>query len=121
MQEILVCRQGDLKDGDVRIIEANGISIGVYRHRGRYFAYRNLCLHQGGPACEGILMPKVVDVIAADRTLTGQDFDDSEMHIVCPWHAWEYKLETGECAGDPKFRLQSFKIAEREGAVYITV
>jgi nitrite reductase/ring-hydroxylating ferredoxin subunit len=35
----------------------------VIRHREKYYAYRNLCPHQGGPACEGLRMPQVVDQI----------------------------------------------------------
>jgi nitrite reductase/ring-hydroxylating ferredoxin subunit len=121
MNEIFVCRDGELKNGDVRIIETNGMSVGLYRHDGKYFAYRNYCAHQGGPACEGVMMPKVVDVIAPDRTWIGQDFNPNEMHIVCPWHGWEYKLENGECAGNPRIRLQRFKVIEREGGVYVAV
>jgi nitrite reductase (NADH) small subunit len=121
MNDVFVCREGELKNGDVRIIETNGISVGIYRHADKYFAYRNLCAHQGGPVCEGIMMPKVVDVLAPDRTLIGQAFNDEEIHIVCPWHSWEYKIETGECAGNPRIKLQRFKVTEREGAVYISV
>ena len=108
-------------DNDIRILEANGVSVGIYRHAGQYFAYRNLCAHQGGPVCEGITMPKVVDVIAADRTFVGMDFNNEEIHIVCPWHSWEYKLETGECVGNPRIKLQRFKVTERDGAVYVAV
>jgi nitrite reductase/ring-hydroxylating ferredoxin subunit len=121
MPDVFVCRDGELKDGDVRIVDANGVSIGIYRRANRYFAYHNFCAHQGGPACEGVIMPKVVDVIAPDRTFLGQDFSDDEFHIVCPWHGWEYQLETGACAANPKFRLRRFDVIEREGGVYICV
>jgi nitrite reductase/ring-hydroxylating ferredoxin subunit len=121
MTDLLVCRAGELKDGDVRIVGAGEVEIGVYRHDGRYFAYRNRCFHQGGPVCEGIRMAKVVDVILADRTWAGQSFDESDMHIVCPWHGYEYRLETGECASDAKLRLQAFKVVERDGQVFVAV
>jgi nitrite reductase (NADH) small subunit len=121
MAELFVCREGELNDGDMRIVSTEEISLGVYRHNGAYFAYRNLCVHQGGPACEGLTMPKVVDVIGPDRTHIGQDFDESEMHIVCPWHGYEYKLETGECVGNPRLRLRRFDVVEREGSIYVAL
>ncbi|HXQ54121.1 MAG TPA: Rieske 2Fe-2S domain-containing protein [Stellaceae bacterium] len=121
MVDVFVCKAGELKDGEVRIVTANDADVGVYRHGGRYLAYRNVCPHQGGPACEGVMLPKVEDVIAPDRTHQGQRFDESEMHIVCPWHGYEYKLETGECATDRRIRLQRIAVIEREGGVFIAL
>jgi nitrite reductase/ring-hydroxylating ferredoxin subunit len=121
MVDVFVCKAGELKDGQVRLVSARDTEIGVYRHGGKYFAYRNHCAHQGGPACEGIMLPKVEDVIAPDRTHQGQRFNEGEMHIVCPWHGYEYKLETGECATDRRIRLQRFTVTEREGGVYVAM
>ena len=108
-QQVFVCKEIEMKDGDVRIVRQDRIEVGVYRHDGAYYAYRNHCLHQGGPACEGIIRGKVVDIYAPDKTFVGQTYDDDEPHIVCPWHGWEYKLKTGECAPDPKLRLEALR------------
>jgi nitrite reductase (NADH) small subunit len=121
MVDVFVCKAGELKDGEVRLVAAMDTEVGVYRHGGKYYAYRNHCAHQGGPACEGVMLPKVEDVIAPDRTHLGQRFDEGEMHIVCPWHGYEYKLETGECATDKRVRLQRFAVTEREGGVYVAI
>jgi len=121
MAELFVCKAGEIGEGEVRIVALNEIEVGVYRHGGKYFAYRNHCLHQGGPACEGVMLPKVRDVFGEHKILLGQTFDEAEMHIVCPWHGWEYKLETGECAADARLRLQRFTVVEREGGVYVAV
>ena len=50
-----------------------------------------------------------------------QTYDDDEPHIVCPWHGWEYKLKTGECAPDPKLRLKRHEVVQREGGVYVVI
>jgi nitrite reductase (NADH) small subunit len=121
MAEILVCRKGELADGAVRIVSSGELEVGVFRHAGEYRAYRNLCPHQGGPACEGIRLPKVVAVIAADKTFHGQAYDESEMHFICPWHGYEYRLDTGECVGDPNLRLRRYDVIEREGMVYVAL
>ncbi len=121
MVDVFVCKAGELGDGQVRLVSTGDIEVGVYRHAGKYYAYRNHCAHQGGPVCEGIMLPKVEDVIAPDRTHQGQRFNEGEMHIVCPWHGYEYKLETGECATDRRIRLQRFAVTEREGGVYVAM
>ena len=118
MAQIFVCKDKEMRDGDVRIVRQDRLEIGVYRHAGSYYAYRNHCLHQGGPACEGIIMHKVEDVLGPDRTWHGQKFAD-EVHFVCPWHGWEYKLLTGVCAPDPRLRLKKYDVVEREGSVYV--
>src|ERR1700744_5095257 len=118
MAQVFVCSELEMKDGDVRIVRQDKVEVGIYRHDGSYYAYRNHCAHQGGPACEGIVRDKVVDLFGPDRTFLGQTYDKDEPHIVCPWHGWEYKLKTGECAPDPKIRLKRYEVVKREGGVY---
>ena len=84
MPEVLVCKDGEIAEGGVRLIRVGREEIGVIRHRDKYYAYRNLCPHQGGPACEGLRMPQVVDRIGEGGILLGQTFDEDDMHIVCP-------------------------------------
>jgi nitrite reductase (NADH) small subunit len=119
MADIFVCNNGEIAEGGVRIVRSGELEIGVLRHGGKYYAYRNHCPHQGGPVCEGSRMPKVAEVISADRRYLGQRFDEAEMHIICPWHAYEYHIETGVCAVDAKIRLQKFNVVERNGEVYV--
>ncbi len=121
MADILVCRDGEMVDGGVRLVRTGEVEIGVIRHAGKYYAYRNQCPHQGGPACEGIRMPQVVDVIGKDGVHLGQSFDESDMHIVCPWHGYEYHLKDGTHVCNPRVRLQKFNVVEKNGEVYVAV
>lgn len=118
-KEIFVAKPDELSEGQKRIVPNGGSEIGVYRWKGRLFAYQNLCGHQGGPACEGVTIAKVEDVIAEDRTHQGMRFNEDDMHIVCPWHGWEYHLETGVHAADPTFRLRKYDVVEREDGIYV--
>jgi nitrite reductase/ring-hydroxylating ferredoxin subunit len=88
------------------------------RRCGAYYAYSNVCLHQGGPACEGLMIENVVDIINPDRTYEGQKFGD-EMHFVCPWHGWEYDLKTGEMVGDRKQKLRKYEVVQRGDEIYV--
>jgi nitrite reductase (NADH) small subunit len=119
MSELFVAKSGELKDGERKIVPHGGSEIGVYRVKGELYAYQNLCGHQGGPACEGLLMAKVEEVIAPDRTYQGMRFNHEEMHIVCPWHGWEYDLVTGVMVADKKFRLRKYDVVEKDGGVYV--
>jgi nitrite reductase/ring-hydroxylating ferredoxin subunit len=118
MQEYFVARKDDLSEGDRRIVRAGQSEVGVFHHQGAYYAYANTCVHSGGPACEGIMIPKVLDVIGEDRSYQGQVFSD-EMHFVCPWHGYEYDLKTGECAGDRRLKLKKYQVVDRDGAIYV--
>ena len=118
MAEQYVGKTGEFKDGDRRIIFAGDNEIGVFRHEGQFYAYSNFCLHQGGPACEGMITPNVVDVFAKDKTYQGQVFGE-ETHFVCPWHGYEYDLKTGECIGDRKQKLRKFEVVKRGEDIYV--
>jgi len=118
MPEVFVAKVSELPDGERRIVEHAGEEIGVFHWEGAYYAYQNLCVHQGGPACEGIIMHKVEDVLGPDRTWHGQKFSGA-VHFVCPWHGYEYDLKTGECAADRRLRLKTFEVVRRGEDIYV--
>jgi nitrite reductase/ring-hydroxylating ferredoxin subunit len=118
MAEWYVAKTAELKDGDRRIVSAGNREIGVFHKDGAYYAYSNTCLHQGGPACEGLVINNVVDIINSDRTYEGQKFGD-ETHFVCPWHGYEYDIKTGECIGDRKLRLRKFEVVKRGDEIFV--
>ncbi len=119
--EVFVARGGEIEEGGRKLVRHGETTIGVFRMSGRYYAYMNRCVHQGGPVCEGVLLGKVEAVLAADRHVMGERFSDQEIHLVCPWHGYEYDVKTGECAADRTLRLTSYKVIEREGAIYVRI
>ena len=121
MGEIRVCRTGEIAEGGTRILKAGAIEIGVIFHKGEYYAYQNLCPHQGGPACEGVKLPQVVEQIGEKGVHLGMTFDEDDMHIVCPWHGWEFHLKDGCHVIDKRQRLRKFPVVERGGEIYVRV
>lgn len=119
--DIRVCGADEIADGSVRIVATGEVEIGVIREKGRYYAYRNVCPHQGGPICEGLRMPGVVDRIGEGGLYLGQAFDEADIHIVCPWHGYEFHLEDGSNVCDSRLKLKKFEVIERDGAVYVCV
>src|SRR5258705_12392595 len=71
MPECFVAKVSELKDGDRRIVVSGPHEVGVFFKDGAYYAYSNYCVHAGGPACQGILVNNVVDVVNADRPYQG--------------------------------------------------
>ena len=118
-KEIFVAEAAELNEGDRKIVPFGKTEIGIYRANGKLYAYENRCAHQGGPACEGLLMPKVEEVISEDKMYVSRRFNYDEWHIVCPWHAWEYNLATGEFVADRKFRLKKYEVIEKNGKLYV--
>lgn len=119
MAEQFVGKASEIKDGDRRIVFVGEHEIGVFKEKGEYFAYSNFCLHQGGPACEGLTIAKVEERIMPDKTSRGLYFSDTEMHFVCPWHGMEYDMKTGECVSDRRMKLRKYKIVQKGDDIYV--
>src|SRR5215217_1996368 len=113
MAEVFVAKVADFPDGDRKIVQHGAHDIGVFHWEGQFYAYANLCLHQGGPACEGLIMHQVEDVIGPDKTWVGQKFSEERVNFVCPWHSYEYDIKTGECAADRRLRLRKYNVVRR--------
>ena len=92
--------------------------VGIIRlHSGQWRAVRNLCPHKGAPICRGIVggtwAPSAPGELAFER--------DGEV-LVCPWHGFEYDLETGvELYQNTPTRLRLYPVAVRDGQVFVTV
>ena len=119
MAEKLVGKASEFKDGDRRIVFVGDHEIGVFREHGTFYAYSNYCLHQGGPACEGLTIAKVEERIMPDKTSKGLYFSDTELHFVCPWHGYEYDMKTGECVSDRKLKLRKYEVIQKGDEVYV--
>lgn len=121
MPEVYIGSEFEFEEGGRRVVAHNGLEIGVFRHKGRFFAYENYCAHQGGPVCQGQIYQRVVEDFAQDGTSLGFRFSEDHSHIVCPWHGYEYDLESGRFPTNPKLRLRSFEVTVRDGDVYVVV
>ena len=119
MAEVFVAKASEIPDGERRIVKHDGLEIGVFHWEKAFYAYQNLCVHQGGPACEGIIMHKVEDILGEDRTWQGQKFSATEVHFVCPWHGYEYDIRTGECVPDRSLKLKTYPVVRRGEDIYV--
>ena len=121
MSEVYVGGIDDFGENDRRIIRQGELEIGVMKRGGVFRAYSNYCLHQGGPACEGLFMAKVEDGLDEQKRSLGLRFSETEMHFVCPWHGVEYDFDTGEAAFNRKLKLRKFDVITKGTDVYVIV
>jgi len=89
--KVVVGKVSDFEDGDRKIIDVNGKSIGVFLIGGRFYALRNRCPHQFGPLCVGTLAPRAISSGPGDVRM-----DSGPPLLACPWHGWEYDIATGQ-------------------------
>jgi len=86
-----VARVADFPDGDRKIIDVNGRSVGVFRVGDVFYAVRNLCPHHHGPLCLGYIAPRAFSKMPGEFGMA-----EGVPLIACPWHGWEYDLATGQ-------------------------
>lgn len=93
-----VCAVSDVPDARAFVACLAGERVAVFRHGDRLSAVSNVCQHQNGPLGEG-------------RIVNGC--------IVCPWHGYEYRPDTG--ASPPPFteKVPTFSIRVAAGRVLV--
>jgi len=72
---------GDFEAGRGKMVVVNGRHVALFRLGDEFYALDNMCLHRGGPLCEGFIENSVV---------------------TCPWHGWSYEIKTGTMVQDPR-------------------
>ena len=86
---IQVAKVGDVREGDLIPVEADGRQLALFLDSGRYGCVQRKCLHQGGDLSQGIV---------------------SRNHIVCPQHGWRFSTVTGVHAESPETCLAMFDV-----------
>ena len=69
MNEIMVGELREFKEGDYRVLKVEDFEFGIYRQGDRLFAYENHCPHDGGPVCQGKVIPRVEEETRFPHTI----------------------------------------------------
>lgn len=79
MTRIKLCIKSELPDtGLLQEFNAGGYPVCVANDESRFAAVNGLCPHRGAPLAEGTIQ---------------------DGKLLCPWHAWEFDLQTGRESG----------------------
>jgi 3-phenylpropionate/trans-cinnamate dioxygenase ferredoxin subunit len=99
--DLTVCSVEDLPPGEVRIVRAGELAIGVYNAQGRFYAIEDRCSHDDGPLAEG-------------------DFEEDELVAVCPRHGSRFDIRTGEPLTLPAYvPVATFPVRVEEGLIKV--
>lgn len=100
---IAVCPVAELQPGDMRLVEHDGVKIGVFNCDGALYAIEDRCSHDDGPLAEG-------------------EFNPAACTVECPRHGSLFDLTTGRPKTLPAFRpVQTFPIAIEDDTITLEV
>ena len=103
MSEHTVCTTEELPEGAMRIVEVDGIEIGVFNCGGDLLAIEDRCSHDDGPLAEG-------------------EFDADACTVECPRHGSLFDLRTGRPQTLPAFQaVDTFDVRVDDGKIKLEV
>ena len=114
---VLAGAVGDFEPDVFRIVETPFGSVGVVRRPNGFFAVMNRCPHMGAPLCAG---GKATYTTAPSKPF---EYATDEEHCVvrCPWHRWEYDIETGRNVGNiTRTRIVTYPVVIDGDQVFVT-
>ena len=103
MAELTVGRVEEIPPGEVKIVRAGELAIGVYNLNGEYYAIEDRCSHDDGPLAEG-------------------DFEPDEGVAICPRHGSRFDIRTGRPLTLPAYLpVETFDVKVEDGVVKVLV
>ncbi len=103
MKTVTVCNTAELPPGEMRLIEAKGLKIGVFNSKGTYYAIEDRCSHDEGPLAEG-------------------EFDEQGCTVECPRHGSLFDLKTGSPKTLPAYEpSRTFPVTVEDDKVLVEV
>ena len=113
--EVRVGSVDEVRRDGCRVVDVDGRPVGVISVGEEFFAISDKCPHMGASMCTGSLSGTFV---AADphEYVYGKD----DRVIRCPWHGWEFDLETGRSLLEPKrVGLKTYRVTQEGDAVVL--
>jgi 3-phenylpropionate/trans-cinnamate dioxygenase ferredoxin component len=101
---ISVCPTAELAEGEMRLVEADGRKIGVFRCAGgELYAIEDRCSHDDGPLAEG-------------------EFDRDACTVECPRHGSLFDIRSGRPRTLPAYQpVETFEVREEDGEIKLEV
>jgi nitrite reductase (NADH) small subunit len=115
---VRVAGRTEIEPGQRRLVDVNGETVGIFNVGGSFFALVNRCVHQGGPVCNGKIMPRLsAEVLPSGevKEVLSAEIDT----IACPWHGWEYDLRSGQCLANPRLGLQAYQVVSEGDDLFV--
>ncbi|HAA74378.1 TPA: 2Fe-2S ferredoxin [Candidatus Latescibacteria bacterium] len=106
MTRHVIGKVSEIPPGEKKVVDIDGRSIGVYNVNGDFCAILNRCPHQGGPLCLG----RTAGFLRTDRPGGVYEYTRKGEIVRCPWHGWEFDVQTGQSWVSPdNVRVRSYE------------
>jgi nitrite reductase (NADH) small subunit len=105
----------ELPPGTSTTVKAFGTTVAVFNVEGQVFALSNHCPHHGGPLCHGRISGAVLPSQPYEYR-----YGREGRVLICPWHGWEFDIESGRTIFDPAVRVKIYKARIEEGEIVLT-
>jgi len=119
-ERVAVRGEDEFEPGDREIIEVDGVMIGVFNVEGEYYALRNQCPHDRRPVCEGRIQRQLTGEFTEPGKRVVERFDGDHA-IACPWHGWEFFLESDKHVAKEEIVLPTYDVVVENGVVCVEV
>ncbi len=112
-----VAREEDFGPGEVRTVRgASQPVVVICTDKGEFRAVRALCPHQGAELAAG----QVTNLTVSDDP--GKYFIDPDATVLrCPWHSFDFDVDSGRCASDGKLRVRTYPVSVEDGDVLVEI
>jgi 3-phenylpropionate/trans-cinnamate dioxygenase ferredoxin subunit len=98
-----VCTSDELPEGQMKIVEVEGLKIGVFNADGELYAIEDRCSHDDGPLAEGT-------------------FDAAACTVECPRHGSLFDLRSGRPKTLPAYvPVETFDVRVEDGEIKLEV
>jgi nitrite reductase (NADH) small subunit len=102
----------ELRRDGVVVARLGGREIGVVLDRDQPKAIRNRCPHMGAPLCLGTVRERESGDPGSYRL-------EGRRVLHCPWHGWEFDLDSGVCPDDDRMRAAVYPVRVHDGRVLV--
>jgi nitrite reductase/ring-hydroxylating ferredoxin subunit len=97
----------------MKFLPVGKFGVGIYNVNGVFRAVTNYCPHRGGPLCLGERTGVITAKEPYKIEVTGTDDV-----LRCPWHGWEFGLESGRSLVNRKY-IRTHTVRVEDGMVIL--
>lgn len=114
MNRFYAAKMTEIPENGKKIVEINGIEVGLFRVNGEWKAWRNYCPHMAAPVCKGKVCGTTLPSLVYEY-----EYGKEGQILRCPWHGWEFDLTTGRQLVDPSVRLRGYTVEAEGDDLYV--
>lgn len=123
MSRVRVATESEFESERKKIVEIEGVELGIFKLNDEYYALLNNCPHQNGPIARGTIRQMIVADVPDAGEWVEERYKPDTMVIRCPCHGWGFDIATGENMADPENApgVPTYDVVVEDGTVYVEI